>query len=494
MPTVHETKIPNRRLDSWKEIAAFFDRDERTVKRWEKERSLPVHRLPGGSRARVFAFTSELSRWMHSLDSSVETVQPDNSDSPGPRLASFDAPPIELPAPDRVTANNPAADAGNSPRNSRKPWPAIAAGTLLVAVLATGLILVLAHRRHVLAAGHEKLPSAELPAKALTTPAPDPAAQALYLKGRYFWNRRTPADLTKALDFFTQAIVRDPNYAQPYVGLADCYNLLREFAAMPSEEAFPRALAAAKKAVELDDSSAEAHASLAFVMFYWNWDIAGAEREFRRAIELNPSYVAAHHWYATYLMVLGRLPEALKEIERAQELDPASTAILADRALVLFHMDRTEEATALLKQIEASQPAFFSTHKYLSYIYLSKRDYPNYLTEAAEAARLSQDKQELAIVHSAEQGYKTGGEREMLENILQVQKKFYAEGKLSPYFVARTSARLGQEDEALRYLQDSYQKHDSSLLSLRADEALVSLHHDPSFQKLVAQLGLPPLP
>ena len=263
----------------------------------------------------------------------------------------------------------------------------------------------------------------------MTTPAPDPAAQALYLKGRYFWNRRTPADLTKALDFFTQAIVRDPNYAQSYVGLADCYNLLREFAAMPSEEAFPRALAAAKKAVELDDSSAEAHASLAFVMFYWNWDIAGAEREFRRAIELNPSYVAAHHWYATYLMVLGRLPEALKEIERAQELDPASTAILADKALVLFHMDRTEEATALLKQIEASQPAFFSTHKYLSYIYLSKRDYPNYLAEAAEAARLSQDKQELAIVRSAEQGFKTGGEREMLENILQVQKKFYAEGQ-----------------------------------------------------------------
>jgi tetratricopeptide (TPR) repeat protein len=336
--------------------------------------------------------------------------------------------------------------------------------------------------------------SAGLPARTPDARPADPAAQALYLKGRYFWNRRTPADLTKALDFFTQAIVRDPNYAQPYVGLADCYNLLREFAAMPSEEAFPRALAAAKKAVELDDSSAEAHASLAFVMFYWNWDIAGAEREFRRAIELNPSYVAAHHWYATYLMVLGRLPEAMKEIERAQELDPASTAILADKALVLFHMDRPEEAAALLKQIEAGQPAFFSTHKYLSYIYLSKRDYPNYLAEAAEAARLSQDNQEMAIVRSAEQGFKAGGGPEMLQNILQVQKKFYAEGQLSPYFVARTSARLGQNEEALRYLQDSYQKHDSFLLSLRADEALVSLHNHPSFQKLVAQIGLPPLP
>ena len=330
--------------------------------------------------------------------------------------------------------------------------------------------------------------------KTATATPVDPAAQALYLKGRYFWNRRTPADLTKALDFFTQAIVRDPNYAQSYVGLADCYNLLREFAAMPSEEAFPRALEAAKKAVELDDSSAEAHASLAFVMFYWNWDIAGAEREFRRAIELNPNNVAAHHWYATYLMVLGRLPEALNEVERAQELDPASTAILADKALVLFHMGRTDEATALLKQIEASQPAFFSTHKYLSHIYLSKRDYPNYLAEAAEAARLSQDKREVAIVRSAEQGFKAGGERGMLENILQLQKKFYAEGQLSPYLVARTSALLGRKEDALQSLQDSYQKHDSLLLSLRADEALLSLHNEPSFQRLVAQIGLPPLP
>jgi tetratricopeptide (TPR) repeat protein len=488
MSTVHEVKTPNQRLDSWKEIAAFFDRDERTVKRWEKERSLPVHRLPGGARARVFAFTGELSRWMHSLDPSAEGAGPGNSEPPDASLDPNANSQVTEPAAARNVANDVAAP----PVNSRGPWRAVVAGALLL-VFGTGLIVVISHRRHVLAAVDERS-SAGLPARTPDARPADPAAQALYLKGRYFWNRRTPADLTKALDFFTQAIVRDPNYAQPYVGLADCYNLLREFAAMPSEEAFPRALAAAKKAVELDDSSAEAHASLAFVMFYWNWDIAGAEREFRRAIELNPSYVAAHHWYATYLMVLGRLPEAMKEIERAQELDPASTAILADKALVLFHMDRPEEAAALLKQIEAGQPAFFSTHKYLSYIYLSKRDYPNYLAEAAEAARLSQDNQEMAIVRSAEQGFKAGGGPEMLQNILQVQKKFYAEGQLSPYFVARTSARLGQNEEALRYLQDSYQKHDSFLLSLRADEALVSLHNHPSFQKLVAQIGLPPLP
>src|ERR1019366_4026317 len=143
----------------------------------------------------------------------------------------------------------------------------------------------------------------------------DPEAQDLYLKGRYYWDKRTPDDLNKAVDFFTQASIRDPNYAQAYVGLADCYNLLREYAAMTPEEAYPRALAAAKTAVELDDSSAEAHNSLAFVTFYWNWDVAGAEREFRRALELNPTYVVAHHWYATFLMTIGRLPEALEQID-----------------------------------------------------------------------------------------------------------------------------------------------------------------------------------
>src|SRR5271170_6160848 len=284
----HSEPLPaKKRLDSWKEIAAYFDRDERTVKRWEKERSLPVHRLPGGSRARAFAFTSELSRWMHSLDSSAETENSDNLDSSD---LSLGQPNPEVLEP--VASHNLPGDAAPAlPRNPRKPCLAIVAAVLLLAAVGTGLFLVISHRRHFLAAVNERVSSIGLPVKSAEAPPVGLAAQALYLKGRYYWNRRTPADLTKALDFFTQSIVRDPNYAQPYVGLADCYNLLREFAAMPSEEAFPRALAAAKKAVELDDSSAEAHNALALVTFYWNWDASGAEREFRRAIELNPNYV-----------------------------------------------------------------------------------------------------------------------------------------------------------------------------------------------------------
>lgn len=489
IPPVHEVPTPNRRLDSWKEIAAFFDRDERTVRRWEKERSLPVHRLPGGARARVFAFTHELSRWMHSLDASAEKLMlihpqsaPDDLDDSGPP---------ESPKP--VAAPWQPDSEAVWPIRSRNRWIAWLTFALLVTV--AGAILTIAHRRQAVPRVADPA-STPVSSSGKTPPIRrvNPEAEELYLKGRYYWTKRTPADLSKAVDFFTQAIVRDPNYAPAYVGLADCYNLLREFSAMPSAEAFPRALAAAKKAVELDDSSAEAHASLAFVLFYWNWDIAGAEREFRRALELNPNYVPAHHWYATFLMVLGRLPEALNEINRAQELDPASTPILADKGLLLFQQGHADQAIALLNQIKAAQPAFFSTHKYLSYIYLVRRDYPNYLAEAMQAARLSHDESELAIAHAAERGFKSGGERAMLENILRTQKKLYAEGRLSGFLVASTCARLGQTEDALRYLQASYEQHDSFFLTIRTDEAFSRLYADQRFRKLVVQATLTALP
>lgn len=153
--------------------------------------------------------------------------------------------------------------------------------------------------------------------------------------------------------------------------------------------------------------------------FYWNWDAAGAEREFRRALELNSNYVTAHHWYATFLMVLGRFPEALEQIERAQQLEPASTPILADKALILFHQGHTNQATGLLKQMAAAQPAFFSTHRYLSYIYLMNHDYRAYLEQAMKSAELAHDQTELTIIRAAEKGFYSGGEQAMLENTLQ---------------------------------------------------------------------------
>ena len=498
MQPVFEANRSHRRLDSWKEIAAFFGRDERTVRRWEKERALPVHRVPGSSRGRIFAFTDELSKWMNSYGPS-ETSDPNQASattSPGIQNNLETSPPAALRKVFDISTFQPATVPAN---RASKRWIVVA--ICAAVAVAAGLVLLVwvRHRGSPITVGSGP-PSPDLVRAASQTwkttggANANPQAQELYLKGRYYWDKRTPADLNQAVDFFNQAIARDPNYAQAYVGLADCYNLLREYAAMPPEEAYPRALAAAKRAVELDDSSAEAHNSLAFVTFYWHWDVDEAEREFRRALELNPNYVVAHHWYATFLMTIGRLPEALEQIEQAQRLDPGSTPILADKALILFDQGRIDEAAALLKQLEAAQPTFFSSHQYLAEFYLVNHDYPSYLEEARKSAELSHDEDQLAILHAAETGFQSGGGRGMLENILAIQKKLHAEGRAPAFVVATTCAYLGNKAEALHYLKISERRHEALFVLVRVQRAFHSLHDDPSFRDLVEQAGLPPLP
>jgi tetratricopeptide (TPR) repeat protein len=472
-----EQQASNRRLDSWKEIAAFFGRDERTVKRWEKERALPVHRVPGGVRSGVFAYTDELSQWLKD-----------------PAAAEREFPG----APDVGTDGREVSSAGVladvNPSISQAVLVPAASPASSKFVVARILGLLLAILLGFLILKHQ-IPRQPTSASAISNAPldhhPNSAAEELYLKGRYFWNKRTPEDLNKALDLFTQAIVRDPSYAQAYVGLADCYNLMREYSVMPPNEAYPRALAAAKKAVEIDDNSAEAHNSLAFVTFYWTWDAATAEHEFKRAIALNPGYVAAHHWYATFLMTMRRYPEALGEIETARKLDPSSTPIMADKGLILYWAGQPEEGTAVLKQIETREPTFLSPHLYLAEIYLNGKDYPSYLSETKKVAALRRDATALAIVSAAEKGFASGGPQEMWESMLTVQKKFYEQGLLSPYPLAQTYAQLGENQEALNYLREAYNKRDAAMLFINTDRSFEGLHDDTSFQDLLARSSQP---
>src|SRR5271168_2594068 len=344
----HTEPLPaKQRLDSWKEIAAFFDRDERTVKRWEKERGLPVYRVPGSARGGVFAYAGELAEWLQSPHHDWESVE----NSAGEKTSAGEGRDRAVPAnllTIRVPAEVPAPALHLVPPPSRVD-AAMTFLWLVPLVLIAGSFLAFSF-------GHRE-PRFK---NALAAPQPPSAeAQDLYLKGRYHFEKRTPDDLNQAVDFFTQAIVHDPGYAAPYVGLADSYNLLREFSVMPPQEAFPRARAAAAKAVELDPNSAEAHNSLAFASFWGFFDVATADREFKRAIELNPALPRAHHWYATFLVETGRTQEALAEIERARQLDPSSTPILADKGCILTVAGKTEEARTLLMQLAASQPSLF---------------------------------------------------------------------------------------------------------------------------------------
>ena len=236
------------------------------------------------------------------------------------------------PEPEIVPAQ-PSAEGRPAP--ARRRWPVAAA---LVALGALGAVLWLSLRGGHVAGTH----------------VVNSDAQQLYLKGRFYWDKRTPESLNMAVDYFTQAIARDPNYAAAYVGLADTYNLLSEYTVMPYREAFSRALAAARKAVQLDDSLAEAHCSLAYASFWGAWDAVTAEREFKRALRLKPDLAVAHHWFATFLSTQGRPAEALAEIDRAQQLDPTSISVLADKAEIIGASGRHGEAIALASQIAGS--------------------------------------------------------------------------------------------------------------------------------------------
>jgi tetratricopeptide (TPR) repeat protein len=440
---------PSRRLDSWKEIAHFFNKDVRTVRRWEKERELPVHRARGKPGGSVYAFTGELTEWLNSPSfSREETAVPEETNS--------------------------------------SQWVT----TLLIASAALIVIVAIAIGWYM----HTQGAQSAAPSKSVRNGgSANPEAVDLYLKGRFEWNQRSPESLNRAVDFFTQAIVRDPNYAQAYAGLADTYNLLREYTVMPGDEAYPRAIAAAKKAVELDDSLSEAHRALAFATFYWTWDFPGAEHEFKRAIELNPKDSTAHHWYATSLLSLSRFTEALSEIEQARQLDPGSVSILADRALILFYANRKEESAALFRQIETHDPTFLSPHRYQAQIALVKGDYRTYILEYRKTMELTHDSPGLDIAREEEQGYAKGGGEELLRTLLQAQMKSYDRGTLSAFSLAETCALLGKQGDAIRYLQEDFAKHDPAMVDLQIDLALMNLHDDPAFRALVSKVGLPPI-
>jgi tetratricopeptide (TPR) repeat protein len=481
-----------QRLDSWKEIAAFFGRDERTVSRWEKERGLPVHRMPG-AKGRVYAFSDELSDWLSASSNAAAagglmalgTSEEADAEKPSPKLHVLDGGKASL------HVLNP----GN-PRDPGSKIGLVAAVVILMIVVGLAAMFY----RPAVRSGSRTDPAKGVPANTIdaarvgasaSSVARDPEAEQLYLKGRYYWNKRTPEDLNKALDYFMQAVVHDPNYSQAYVGLADCYNLLREYSLMSSNEAYTRALAAAKKGVELDDRSSDAHASLAFTLFFGMWDVDKGQREFRRAIELNPDNPAAHHWYANALLAIGHVPEALAEMERAQLLDPSSSSILADKANVFFVAGRRQEALTLLKQLEATEPGFRSPHVYLSYIYLSRKDYPDYLSELRQDALLVHNRAESTIASAAEKGYASGGARGMFEGMLGVEKKLYADGQIPAMSVAASCARLGNRGETLRYLTAAYDHHETSMLFVNIYPEYDNLHADPAYRDLIAHLKLP---
>jgi len=464
-------KNTGQRLDSWKEIAGFFSRDERTVKRWEKERNLPVHRVPGG-RGSVFAFTDELTAWLRSAQIGEAAGQ----GTPTKSMAS------------------PVAESGILQSEATEIPPVVHSlvspvqrWVILVCALAASVFGVygLSHFIHLRSVQGHALPN-------VSFRRPDPAlrdAEDLYLKGRYYWNKRTADDLVRAADYFSAATQRDPSYAQAYAGLADTYNLLREYSDMPASQAFPLALNAAQKAVQLDDSLSDGHRALAFTEFNWNWDLEGGEREYRRAIELNPNDPVAHHWYATALVALPRLPECISEIEKARALDPSSRSIAADRAQLYFTSGQDQKALDILQEMEQTDPEFRSPHAYLQNIYWNHREYGKYLDEAEALARLHHDDKALAHLTEERDRLRAGGESAFLQGRLRDQLQEFRQGREDALMVARTYAALVDYKKAMEYLAKAYQRHEPEVLYLRNAREFQAVHDDPAFQNILKHVA-----
>ena len=311
-------------------------------------------------------------------------------------------------------------------------------------------------------------------------------AYQLYLRGRYFWDKRTDDGFKKAIEYFGQAIAIDPNYALAYTGLADSYVLLGAIAhhLLPPQEKLPEAKAAAAKALEIDDTLSEAHNSLGSIS-QADWDWLGAEREFKRAIELDPNNVRAHYFYSVYLSWMGRNEEAFAEYERVQQIDPLS---LNSGAVLFYHVRQYDQAIEQFQKMLEIDPNRHFTHWQLGMVYEQKRMYKEAIAEEQKAVSLSADRP-INVAWLAH-AYAVAGNRVEAQKLLDKLKTLAKRRYVSPHDIAIIYIGLGEKDRAFEWLEKAYAEH-ALLVNLKVDPVYDSLRSDPRFSGLVRRVGLP---
>jgi TolB-like protein/DNA-binding winged helix-turn-helix (wHTH) protein/Flp pilus assembly protein TadD len=321
----------------------------------------------------------------------------------------------------------------------------------------------------------------------------DPESQEDYLKGRYFWNQRTRAAYLKAIESFNGAIAETPNYAQAYAGLADTYALL---GSLPEDAKLPRgvlmseAKEAALAALHLDDSLAEAHTSLAFVEMHYEWNFKEADREFQRAIQLNPNYGTAHQWYAFDLTALGRMDEAVSEVKRARQVDPLSLIINTDVAEILYYAHRYDDALKQGRATVEMDPNFPFAHNMLARIYAQKQMYSEAIFEGERAVALTGEDpwmiSELAVTYAM-----AGKAAEMKRCLRRLAKVSPSDSPRDPMAWGLIFATRRENDRAFRALDMAYNKREGGLILMNIMPALDGLRSDPRFSDLARRVGLP---
>ncbi|MDA4128509.1 MAG: tetratricopeptide repeat protein [Thaumarchaeota archaeon] len=309
-----------------------------------------------------------------------------------------------------------------------------------------------------------------------------------YLNGRYQWNKRTEEGLIKAIDHFKRALEKDPAYALAYTGLADSYAMLALNESVPPEQVFPRAKAAAQKALQLDDKLAEAHTSLGLINFQYDRDWSGAESQFRRALEINTNYPPAHQFYADFLKAMGRLPEAIAQMKRAKELDPLSLSINNGMGHVLYLSRQYDEAIEQYRHAVEMDPNFVQGHLWFGRPYLQKGMYNEAIAEVLQAVKLSKESTiSLAVLGHA---YASAGNIKEAEEILEKLKERAKRQYVPSYWIALIYTGLGTKDEAFTWLERAFQERSSWLAWIKVEPRFDTLRSDPRFVSLLKRMRL----
>jgi Tfp pilus assembly protein PilF len=317
----------------------------------------------------------------------------------------------------------------------------------------------------------------------------DPQVRLAYLTGLYFWNQRNEEGLLKAIDYFRQAIAKDPAYAPAYSGLADSYNLLAVWGRLPSADAFPQARTAAQVALSLDSSSAQAYTSLAFETCRYEWNFSQGESYFRKAIELNPNYATAHQWYGEFLGDVRRFDESIAELRKAKDLDPLSAIVGSDLATGYIHAGRYPEAITELKRVLAIYPNFVPAHNYLAGAYNSAGDWANAGKEEETYGRLSGDNAPLEVMRISHEAI--AGNAAKARSDLEAFWQNRNGAGISAYQKAQMYFIVDEKDKGYDALEQAYRERSWWLVTLMVDAGFDTVRDEPRFRQFMQRVGLP---
>ena len=318
----------------------------------------------------------------------------------------------------------------------------------------------------------------------------DPQAYDAYLRGEYFWNKRTPDDLNRSIDYFRKAIDIDPTYALAYAGLAQAHILMAVYGEVAPRDAMPKAKTAAKRALEIDHGIAEAEAALADVEWSYDWDAAAAETAFQEALAINPSYATGHQWYALYLSNLGKNEEAISQMRRAQELDPLSLIIQVNVGWCYYVARHYDQAIALLRPVEEREPNFWLVHSTVGETYLATGQVADAIRELELATTLSSEStRNSALLGDA---YALAGRRadarRLIEELISLSSKRY----ISPVYIAIIYIGLGQREQAVAWLEKAHADRSDWMVLLRTEPVFDQVRSESHFQELLHEVGIPP--